>query len=83
MVNKRFGYHPSPPSNGLKKMNEITLDGIAQLIEAAGAEPLGTPDGNVDMIATLMSLVQSEPVVQFTVSFDGQYQDLTKFTAVV
>lgn len=81
LVNKRFGYHPSPPTKKIEKMNEISLDSIAQLIEAAGVEPQATPDGAVDMITTLFSLAQLEPTVKFTVVHDGQYQDLTKFTA--
>ncbi len=84
VVVNRFGYHPDPQTPGHKKMNDITLDGLAQLIEAAGVEPHATPDGAVDMIATLKSLPQLEPTVKFTVShrtYEGQtYQDLTKFT---
>lgn len=78
-VTERVGFYPVPNSEKQEMTNSIAHQGISELIDAAGVEVHVDGEGYVDLVATLQSLPQMEPVVKFTVVHDGEYQNLKNF----
>ena len=85
VLEARLQYDPSPATAGRETMNNITLQNMAQLIEATGIEPVNGNDGNVDLIKSIQAVLASEPVLMVTVSHseDGKYQDVGNFRPAV
>jgi len=80
----RFQYDPSPADSGREKMNEITLQNMAKLIEASGVEPTTGPDGSVDLAQAMQSILATEPKFMITVSHNEKgYQDVGNFRPAV
>lgn len=83
----RYSFHPNPAASakpeGYEKMNEITQQNLIQLVDRCGMEPIETPEGALDIIASVNQLKAMKPNLVVKVTHrvvDGKtYQDVGSF----
>ena len=74
---------PKEKQEGWSKMNDMTLTDIAQINEAANAEPVVDESGMLDLVATLQKLPDIRPKLTVTVTrreYEGrQRQEISNY----
>jgi hypothetical protein len=83
----RFNYYTEEvEGKNCAKVNEISVQNLAQLIEAANASPELDGNGQFDVKLTVEKLAKVEPTVLIAVTHSSQggksYQDVGSFRAV-
>jgi hypothetical protein len=77
---------PADKIDGWGKMNDMSLTKMANVIEAAGAEPAADAEGNLDLVTTLGGLPQMQPKLLLEVIHETylgrQQQDCGNFRPV-